>query len=134
LCRPLKDGSGDILMAYNHATGRLERTRELETALSPRGNELRQWAANLAGAATAWEVQKLFLAVHIDGKLNMGFVVPWLFESFVLVTISFLIITPWVKGRIYKKRDAAFQRRYLPGFRQFFEQGTPILQRTFGQR
>ena len=24
--------------------------------------------------------------------------------------------------------------RYLPGIRQFFEQGTPILQRTFGQR
>ena len=64
---------------------------------------------------------------------NPGFIVPWLFECLILVTISFLILTLWVKSRIFKKRDGAFQRRYLPGFRQFFEQGTPILQRTFGR-
>ena len=134
LVRPLKTGGGDILMAYNHATGRLERTRELDTTLSARGNELGQWAANLAGAAVAWEVQKLFLPSRDEtGSLNPGFIVPWLFECLILVTISFLILTPWVKSRIFKKRDAAFQRRYLPGFRQFFEQGTPVLQRTFSR-
>ena len=134
LVRPLKTGEGDILMAYNHATGRLDRTRALDTAHSARGNELGQWAANLAGAAVAWEVQKLFLPSRDEhGGLNPGFIVPWLFECLILVTISFLILTPWVKSRIFKKRDGAFQRRYLPGFRQFFEQGTPILQRTFGR-
>ena len=134
LVRPLKTGEGDILMAYNHATGRLDRTRELDTAHSARGNELGQWAANLAGACVAWEVQKLFLPSRDEhGSLNPGFIVPWLFECLILVTISFLILTPWVKSRIFKKRDGAFQRRYLPGFRQFFEQGTPVLQRTFGR-
>ncbi len=135
LVRPLKTGEGDILMAYNHATGRLERTRELDAAHSARGNELGQWAANLAGAAVAWEVQKLFLPSRDEhGSLNPGFIVPWLFECLILVTISFLILTPWVKSRIFKKRDGAFQRRYLPGFRQFFEQGTPVLQQTFARR
>jgi hypothetical protein len=135
LVRPLKTGEGHVLMAYNHATGRLDRTRELDTAHSARGNELGQWAANLAGACVAWEVQKLFLPSRDEhGSLNPGFIVPWLFECLVLVTISFLILTPWVKGRIFKKRDGAFQRRYLPGFRQFFEQGTPVLQRTFGRQ
>ena len=134
LARPLKTGEGDILMVYNHATGRLDRTGALDTAHSARGNELGQWAANLAGAAVAWEVQKLFLPSRDErGQLDPGFIVPWLFECLILVTISFLILTPWVKSRIFKKRDGAFQRRYLPGFRQFFEQGTPILQRTFGR-
>jgi hypothetical protein len=132
LVRPLKTGAGEILMAYNHATGRLERTRELETTLSARGNELGQWAANLAGAAVAWEVQKLFLPSRDErGQLDPGFIVPWLFECLVLVTISFFILTPWVKGRIFKSRDGAFQRRYAPGYLQFFQQGTPLLQETF---
>ena len=134
LARPLKTGEGDILLAYNHATGRIDRTAALDTAHSARGNELGQWSANLAGAAVAWEVQKLFLPSRDErGNLEPGFIVPWLFECLILVTISFLILTPWVKSRIFKKRDGLFQSRYLPGYLQFFQQGTPILQRTFGQ-
>jgi hypothetical protein len=132
LVRPLKNGAGDVVLAFNHNTGRLEGTRELTTTLSARGNELGQWAANLAGAWAAWEIQKLFLPTYIDGQLNMGFVVPWLFECLVLVTISFLILTPMVKSRIFKKRDAAFRRRYFAAYQQFFEQGTGTLLRAYG--
>ena len=45
-----------------------------------------------------------------------------------LVTISFFILTPLVKSFILKRRTARFTAKYLPGFRQFFERGTPLLQ------
>jgi len=32
------------------------------------------------------------------------------------------------KSFILKRRNASFSARYLPGFRQFFERGTPVLQ------
>ena len=133
LVSPRKDGSGDILLAYNHAMGRLERTREIENACSPRGNELGQWAANLAGAAAAWETMKLFLSSRDEkGELDPGFIVPWLFICLILVTISFMVVTPWVKNRIFKTRNGFFNRVYFPGYYNFFQQGTPLLQKTFG--
>ena len=42
----------------------------------------------------------------------------------VLVTISFLIVTPFVAKMARNRRNASFNRKCLPGFRQFFEQGT----------
>jgi hypothetical protein len=134
LVKPRKDGTGDILLAFNHAMGHAFRTREIENALSPRGNELGQWAANLAGAAAAWETMKLFLSSRDEkGDLDPGFIVPWLFICLILVTISFMVVTPWVKSRIFKSRNGTFNRRYFPGYLNFFAQGTPILQRTFGR-
>jgi len=50
-----------------------------------------------------------------------------------LVTISFLIVTPLLTKMVRKRRDASFKRNYFPDLRQFFEQGTAALQRTFGR-
>jgi hypothetical protein len=33
-----------------------------------------------------------------------------------------------------RRRNARFRFRYLPGYRQFFDQGTPVLQRTYQRR
>lgn len=131
LVRPLKTGEGEILLAYNHTAGTLEKCEALKQSHAPRGNELGQWAANIAGAYVAWKVFDLFLPAYSGKSLDPGFIVAWLAVTLLLVTISFLILTPLVKWFILRRRDASFNARYLPGFRHFFEQGTPILQRTF---
>ncbi len=69
-----------------------------------------------------------------EGGVIAGFVVYWLVATFLLVCISFFICTPLVKGRILRRRNARFRSRYLPGYRQFFDQGTPVLQRTYQMR
>jgi len=71
----------------------------------------------------------------VDEKgIITGFVVYWLVATFLLVCISFFICTPLVKRRIRKRRNARFRSKYLPGYRQFFEHGTPVLQRTYQMR
>jgi len=131
LVRPLKTGEGEILLAYNHTAGTLEKCEALKQSHSPRGNELGQWAANIAGAYVAWKVFDRFLPAYSGKSIDLGFIVGWLAVTLVLVTISFLILTPLVKSFILRRRDASFNARYLPGFRHFFDQGTPILQRKF---
>jgi len=129
LVRPLRSGEGEILLAYNHTAGTLERCPALNQSHEPRGNELGQWAANIAGGLTAAAGLNMFLPMYErPGSLDPGFIVAWLFATFVLITISFFILTPLVKSLILKKRNARFTRNYLPGFRQFFERGTAVLQ------
>jgi len=50
-----------------------------------------------------------------------------------LVTISFFILTPLLTKMVRNRRDASFKRKYLPGVRQYFEQGTATLQKTLGR-
>jgi hypothetical protein len=128
LVRPLKTGEGEILLAYNHAAGTLEKCSALTKSHEPRGNELGQWAANLAGGYVAAKVLNLFLPMYAGNELDMGFVVSWIAATLMLVTVSFFIITPLVKWYILKRRTARFNARYLPGFRQFFQQGSPMIQ------
>jgi len=61
----------------------------------------------------------------------MGFVVSWIVATLMLITVSFFIITPLVKTFISRRRNGRFNTRYLPGFRQFFEQGTGLLFKTY---
>ncbi len=131
LVRPLKTGEGEILLAYNHTASTLEKCEALKQSHAPRGNELGQWAANIAGGYIAWKVLNRFLPAYNGRELDPGFLVAWIAATLVLVTISFLILTPLVKSFILRRRNAGFNARYLPGFRHFLEQGTPILQRTF---
>ena len=128
LVRPLKTGEGEILLGYNHAAGVLEKCSAFDKSHEPRGNELGQWAANIAGGYVAAKVLNLFLPMYAGRELDMGFVVSWIAATLMLVTVSFFILTPLVKSFILKRRNARFNRRYLPGFRQFFERGTPFLQ------
>ena len=128
LVRPLKTGEGEILLAYNHTAGVLEKCAAFDKSHEPRGNELGQWAANIAGGYTAAKVLNLFLPMYAGRELDMGFVVSWIAATLMLVTVSFFILTPLVKSFILKRRNARFNSKYLPGFRQFFERGTPFLQ------
>lgn len=130
LVRPVRDG-GEILLAYNHTAGSLERNEALKKSHEPRGNELGQWAANIAGGFVAAKVLALFLPMYGGGELDMGFVVSWIVATLMLITVSFFIITPLVKWFIARRRNGRFNARYLPGYRQFFEQGTGLLFRTF---
>ncbi len=130
LVRPLRSGEGEILLAYNHAAGVLEKCPALTKSHEPRGNELGQWAANIAGAYVAARVLNHFLPMydHSLGEYDPGAIVAWLVATFLLVVISFFILTPLVKSFILKRRNARFNAKYLPGYRQFFERGTPFLQ------
>jgi hypothetical protein len=137
LVRPLPKDTGDILLAYNHTTGTIEKCPAMEKAHGNQGfirREIVQWTGNLACGLGSAIVTVRYLPAYVHGQLYAGFIVWWLFGSGVLVTLSFLIVTPFLTSLIRKRRDAAFDRKYLPGLRQFFEQGTSILQRTFGQR
>lgn len=128
LVRPLRSGEGEILLAYNHTAGVLEKCSALTKSHEPRGNELGQWAANIAGGYVAAKVLAHFLPMYAGNELDMGFVVSWIVATLMLITISFFILTPLVKSFILKRRTARFNSKYLPGFRQFFERGTPFLQ------
>jgi hypothetical protein len=127
LVRPLKDGTGHILLAYNHAAGVLAECPALAESHEPRGNELGQWAANLVGAYVAWKVLALFLPPYAGNQLDTGFVVAWLVCCFLLVVVSFFILTPTVKWFIRRGRNSRFASRYLPGYRQFFQQARPAI-------
>jgi hypothetical protein len=131
LVRPLPSGDGDILLAYNHATGTLDRCPALKKAHDTSGVELPQWAANLAGGLWAAISLRMFLPMYAGRELYIGFVVAWLFATLIAVTISFFITTPLTKAFIVKKRDAAFGLAYMPGFRRFFEEGTAALEKRF---
>jgi len=136
LVRPLPKDTGDILMIYNHTTGTVDKCRAMEKAHGNQGfirREIVQWTANLACGVAAAIVTFLYLPLLGGGGIYPPFAIWWVFGSLVLITLSFLIVTPWMTRRTLKRRDAAFDREYLPGLRQFFEQGTPILQRAFGR-
>ncbi len=92
-----------------------------------RGNELGQWTANLVGAYVAWKVLAHFLPPYAGNQLDTGFVVAWLVACFMLVVVSFFILTPTVKWIIRRGRNARFASRYLPGYRQFFQQSRPVI-------
>ena len=128
LVRQGKDG-GYILAGYNHSMDALTLCPELEKTHSAKGNELGQWAANIAGGVVAWQMMKIVWNSSDETGIIAGFAVYWLVATFILVTISFLILTPLVKWRILKKRTAQFKAKYLPGYRAFFQQGTAILRR-----
>jgi hypothetical protein len=133
LLRQGKDG-GYIILAHNHSMGVLTQCPALDQSHEARGNELGQWAANIAGGLAAWIFMACFMNSVDEGGVIAGFVVYWLVATFLLVCISFFICTPLVKGRILRRRNARFRSRYLPGYRQFFDQGTPVLQRTYQMR
>jgi len=136
LVRPLPKDTGDILLAYNHTTGTIEKSPAMQKAHGNQGfirREIVQWTGNLACGVGSAIVTRRYIPAYVNGQLYAGFIVWWLFGAVVLVTLSFLIVTPFLTSLVRKRRDAAFDRKYLPGLRQFFEQGTPILQRTFGR-
>jgi len=133
LARQGKDG-GYIILAYNHSMGALTQCPALDQSHEARGNELGQWAANIAGAIAAWIFMACFMNSVDEKGIITGFVVYWLVATFLLVCISFFICTPLVKRRIRRRRNARFRSKYLPGYRQFFDQGTPVLQRTYQTR
>jgi hypothetical protein len=136
LVRPLTSDTGDIILAYNHATGNMEMCPAMEKAHGTGGfvrREIVQWTANLTAAAGSAIVTMRYLPMYYKGQLYAGFLVWWLFGTVVLVTISFLMVTPMLTKMVRKRRHASFKRKYMPGLRQFFEQGTATLQRTFGR-
>jgi hypothetical protein len=130
LVRQGKDG-GYILLAYNHSMGRMEWCPALDESHEARGNELGQWAANIAGGYAAWKIMAEFIPSHDETGISAQFAIYWLIATVILVTISFLILTPTVKWFIRKRRNNRFRSKYLAAYRQFFEQGTSVLQHTY---
>ena len=73
LARQAKDG-GYIILAYNHSMGVLSQCPALDQSHEARGNELGQWAANIAGAVAAWNFMACFMNSVDEGGVIAGFV------------------------------------------------------------
>jgi hypothetical protein len=130
--RPLRDGTRDFLLAFNHTTGQLQQFGGVQSVHTPKF--LLPWflialAGSLPGAyglgimfhrlgglaAAALPIQ--LLTLWIEGGI----------ASAVIATIVALIMM----RRIMSRRNAAFKNRYVPGYLEFFAQAMPALARRF---
>jgi hypothetical protein len=131
VAHPYLRDTSRFLLAYNHTTGELDRCQELNEVFRTFRPELSQWLANLVAAAGAALTVNLYLPMHFRGQLSGSFLIWWLVGTFVLVTISFFLVTPRVTRTIQGGRYRAFERDYLPDFQRFLEAGTAVLRNRF---
>jgi hypothetical protein len=141
VARRAKDGHLDFLLAYNHATRQLEpQTSNLSLAHGVR-NAVRGFIAQpvstLAGSVGCAIAVGYFLTLGIENLININgvdfFIGLWVVGGFCSLTFAFFF-THWLQWHVANWRNKRFIVRYGPQFRQFFEQGTPALQKQFGAR
>jgi hypothetical protein len=133
--RRRRDGSLEFLLACNHSTGQVDSFGGLGNAHQAR--RLSAW-----GATTFVGALGILLAMHhlltsggqsVDARTMLMQPGNWPyplviagFVSSILVGLSALMLR--------RLRNATFKRRYLPAFRNFFEQSCPALMRQFVAR
>jgi hypothetical protein len=129
-----QDGRNDFMLVYNHNTGQLE---QMDTRHGSRGG----WAwllATLAGSIGFAIAVAILLSLQPNPEADavsrlLAPVVDWIMGVVPAAIIAF-IIEAKARGKLAGQRDAEFQRKYLPQFRQFLEQCTPALQKYFTVR
>lgn len=131
LLLPLSGGDHRTLLAYNHATGSSKLYHgNLGFAHALKGLPLWGMMMGLAVAGGFGARMLLFHAINSPAdarNVHTAFLV-WLGLSAVLSLIYVGLIKLIYSGR----RNRAFRRKYLPLYRQFFEQLTPQLLKRFG--
>jgi hypothetical protein len=141
IARKAKGGHLDFLLAYNHTTGQLEpQTSNLFLAHGVR-NAVRGFIAQpvstLAGSVGFAIAVGYFLTLGIENLININgvdfFIGLWVVGGFCALTFAFFF-THWLQWHVADRRNKRFVARYGPQFRQFFEQGTPALQKLFARQ
>lgn len=121
-------GTG-VLLAYNHHTGQLA-TLKSSLAAPHRLNGRLLWGLNLG----AWLVGYLVLGVLLTGGVFTKASPFWSdlpMGGTIMVAIASAIYIGILKIIVQSVRNAQFNRKYVPAFRQFFQQSTPELLRRF---
>src|SRR5262249_16108495 len=123
-------------LIYNHTTGQMDFCPAAVKAHGVKGwlkTEFVQWSANLACGVGSALVTVRYIPMFDRGSLFAGFLVWWFVGALILVTSSFFLVTPLMTSKVRKRREAVFKKKYFAGLRKFFEEGTPILLKTFGR-
>ena len=126
-------GSGDFLMSFNHNTGQLKEFKGIPYGLR---NRKAFWLSTLIGSIGCAISMGIILSIQpntqadaVDHMLQP--VVHWIMGLIPAVILSFIVVGR-AQGKIGKKRHAVYREKYVPEFRQFLEQCTPVLQKFFG--
>ena len=128
LTRPGNGDNPPALLAYNHSTQKLNTLgyKALSNLHSMR--LVGTWFATVAVGIAGGYVQGQ-IAYHASGGRTNRFL-DTLVVGVAAVVLSFIYLL--IIGLIYSgRRNRAFRRKYLPAYRQFFEQLTPQLMKHF---
>jgi hypothetical protein len=136
VARPMRDDFSEFLVAYNHNTGEIVPAEGLDNANRARGllAFLAQPAATVVGTVGFLIVLGYFITTPpyvFEFGLDMGGFILLLFAAFCSLTVAFFL-THWLEYKVMRRRNALFLAEYGPRFRQFFEQGTSVLQKRLG--
>jgi len=134
IAKTLRDGSRQFLALYNHATGQLE-------VLGDGGPGCK--AAVLAwilGPAVGSVFFGLAIAIFLsvdpspdpDPLHAMFLPVAYWIEGGMAAGFLGIFMVLWMLGSATRARAAAFQRHYVPAYRQFFQQTSASLRQMFG--
>jgi hypothetical protein len=132
----MRDDFSEFLVAYNHNTGEIVPAEGLDNANRARGllAFLAQPAATVVGTVGFLIVLGYFITTPpyvFEFGLDMGGFILLLFAAFCSLTVAFFL-THWLEYKVMRRRNALFLAEYGPRFRQFFEQGTSVLQKRLG--
>lgn len=123
--RAARGGGMAFLMAYNHTTAQLEVFNYREAHLTRRGF-LAWMASSLVGAVGFAIVFGMMLSIGPQEQRNaaeqMIYPVALLIEGLVASGMSGAVLVFLVKLTILRRRNAQFEREYLPGLKQFLQQ------------
>ena len=129
IARPLAGSGTQFLMACNHATRQLQ-VFGYGAAHATRRGFLAWVISALVGAAGFALAFGIFLSIQPPEQASSG---PWIIypaslyiEGLVASGILGAIITIVVKARIWRKRNAQFEKRYLPQLKDYLQQRTAL--------
>ena len=129
--RRLRDGSTEFLLADNHTTGQMDTFVGLSNAHKSR--RLLAWLATTVVGATGI-LFALYRLITSDGTSldPRAMLLPsnWTYPLIIAGFIAAILVS--ISARLIRLlRNRTFRRRYLPAFRQFFEQNREALLRPF---
>ena len=132
ILRPLRDGTREFLLAYNHTTGQLADFNGLQTVHATYG--FRAWilAAFFGSLPGAFGLGMMFhtLGGMPAAPLIIQLVTLWIMAGFASALVAVAVVF-YMRKRINSRRNQAFVRQYLSQYREFFAQATPALIRHF---
>jgi hypothetical protein len=133
IARATREGTLDFLLAYNHSTGQLDPLG----GSGAHGTRFGRWVWPLSALIGAIGFGIAFGIVLSIKPPQTTVDSPWVYplslyiEGLVASTAVGLILVLLTKGSILRQRNRIFEREYLPGFRKFFEQRSPVLDHHF---
>lgn len=131
LKQQLAGGSGELLIAFNHATGQLEPLRGIERAHVTSGGRAAWCKSTLIGSIGVGLAFWVLLRLDTSAELHslVGVLSVWI-EGAIAAGVAAAFMVASAKRRIFMQRNAWFTDHYMPAFQRILEEATP----TLGQR